>query len=74
MTAELLRDGYAAVPTTPRQDCIPEDEKYCSYVDIALLGSLVKPPRIPGNFVAPKELLQQALLSKVEKVNALGQA
>lgn len=73
MTAELLRDGYAAVPTTPRQDCIPE-EKYCSYVDIAHLGSLVKPPRIPGNFVAPKELLQPALLSKVEKVNALGQA
>ncbi len=68
MTAVLARDGYAAVPTTPRQNFVLTHENSCHHVDIAFPGTPAKPQETQQHVTAPAPGARPALPEQKPKV------
>lgn len=67
--AVIARDGYAALPTTPRQDCVQDGEALCTQANLQRPEHLNDSPKQQiSNGVALKQQ-QQVLPSSVPKVH-----
>lgn len=73
VSAVSVRDGYAALPTTPRQDCVQDREALCIQANVQHPEYLHESPKQQINNGAALQRQQQVLPSPVPKVHFIVQ-